>query len=59
MFRALITCIELLKEPKNVLGYMNVILLQSNQLHVPADHVVVLRFMGTGTQISVLLFSSP
>ena len=31
-FRALIRCIQLLKEPKNARGFMNVILLHSNHI---------------------------
>jgi len=43
-----IRCVKLLKEPRNALGFMNVILLQSNHRHVSVIHVAIFRVMRKG-----------
>ena len=51
MFRALIRCIKLLLWPTNVLGFMNVILVQNNHQHVSATHLVIFNVVRYRIQI--------
>jgi len=40
--------VKFLKDPRNALGFMNVILLQINHRHVSAIHVAIFRVMRKG-----------